>query len=146
MVGNGVAEFGQDDAVGRLPWLADAEVIYRGDIDTHGFDILDRLRGWLPQARSVLTDRETLVAHRDRWGTGDRPARPVLTRLSPEEADLYTELVGDGLGESGCGWSRSGSTGSGSLGGCDASCGRGDVAVPIDRPPTKWPQWIPKYQ
>ena len=44
-------------------------------------------------------DRETLLAHRDRWGSEDRPARSVLTRLSVEEGDLYAELVGDGLGE-----------------------------------------------
>jgi hypothetical protein len=87
------------DNVGRLPWLADAEVIYWGDIDTHGFAILDRLRAWLPQARSLLMDRETLLAHRDRWGTEDRPARSALTRLTAEEGDLYAELVGDGLGE-----------------------------------------------
>jgi hypothetical protein len=87
------------DAVGRLPWLTGAQVLYWGDIDTHGFAILDRLRAWLPQARSVLMDRETLLAHRDRWGTEDRPARSVLTRLTAEEADLYADLVGDGLGE-----------------------------------------------
>ncbi len=87
------------DKVGRLPWLAGAQVRYWGDIDTHGFAILDRLRAWLPQTRSVLMDRETLLAHRDRWGTEHRPARSMLTRLSPEERDLYAELVGDGLGE-----------------------------------------------
>ncbi len=87
------------DGVGRLRWLADADVYYWGDIDTHGFAILDRLRAWLPRARSVLMDRETLLAHRDRWVTEDRPARSVLTRLTPGEQDLYSELVGDGLGE-----------------------------------------------
>ena len=87
------------DSVGRLPWLADADVIYWGDIDTHGFAILDRLRAWLPQARSVLMDRETLLAHRDRWVTEDRPARSPLTRLTAEERDLYAELVEGGLGE-----------------------------------------------
>ncbi|MGV7348543.1 hypothetical protein B1987_21815 [Mycobacterium kansasii] len=87
------------DSVGRLPWLAEAEVLYWGDIDTHGFAILDRLRAWLPQARSVLMDRETLLAHRDRWVTEDRPATSVLTRLTPDEQDLYSELVEDALGE-----------------------------------------------
>jgi hypothetical protein len=87
------------DGVGRLRWLADADVLYWGDIDTHGFAILDRLRAWLPRARSVLMDRETLLAHRDRWVSEDRPARSVLTRLTPGEQDLYSELVGDGLGE-----------------------------------------------
>lgn len=87
------------DAVGRLRWLADADVVYWGDIDTHGFAILDRLRAWLPRARSVLMDRDTLLAHRDRWVTEDRPARSVLTRLTPDEQGLYAELVVDGLGE-----------------------------------------------
>nr|WP_308206437.1 DUF2220 domain-containing protein [Mycobacterium yunnanensis] len=87
------------DKVGRLRWLDDADVQYWGDIDTHGFAILDRLRVWLPRARSVLMDRETLLAHRDRWGSEDRPARSILTRLTPAEHDLYAELVEDGLGE-----------------------------------------------
>ncbi|MGH3523143.1 MAG: Wadjet anti-phage system protein JetD domain-containing protein [Mycobacterium sp.] len=86
------------DAVARLRWLADADVVYWGDIDTHGFAILDRLRAWLPRARSVLMDRDTLLAHRDRWVTEDRPAKSVLTRLTPDEQDLYSELVSDGLG------------------------------------------------
>lgn len=87
------------DSVGRLPWLAEADIIYWGDIDTHGFAILDRLRAWLPQARSVLMDRETLLAHRDRWVTEDRPARSALTRLTSDERELYAELVEGGLGE-----------------------------------------------
>lgn len=87
------------DQVGRLPWLADADVVYWGDIDTHGFAILDRLRAWLPGTRSVLMDRDTLLAHRDRWVSEDRPATSTLTRLTPDEHDLYCELVGDGLGE-----------------------------------------------
>ncbi|KZS57744.1 hypothetical protein A4G26_15100 [Mycobacterium kansasii] len=87
------------DSVGRLGWLAEAEVLYWGDIDTHGFAILDRLRAWLPRARSVLMDRETLFAHRDRWVTEERPATSILTRLTPDEQDLYSDLVADGLGE-----------------------------------------------
>ena len=87
------------DHVGRLRWLDNADVQYWGDIDTHGFAILDRLRVRLPQARSVLMDRETLLTHRDRWGSEDRPAKSALTRLTPAEHDLYVELVEDGLGE-----------------------------------------------
>lgn len=87
------------DRVGRLTWLADADVVYWGDIDTHGFAILDRLRAWLPHVRSALMDRETLMAHRDRWVTEDRPARSALRRLTAEEQALYSELVGDALDE-----------------------------------------------
>lgn len=87
------------DKVGRLPWLSDADIIYWGDIDTHGFAILDRLRAWLPQTRSVLMDRDTLLTHRDRWVREDRPAKSSLTRLTADERDLYADLVGDALGE-----------------------------------------------
>lgn len=87
------------DRVGRMPWLADADVGYWGDLDTHGFAILDRLRAGLPQTRSVLMDRGTLLAHRDRWVREDRPASSLLTRLTPDEQDLYADLVADRLGE-----------------------------------------------
>lgn len=87
------------DRIGRLPWLLDAEVAYWGDLDTHGFAILDRLRAWLPKTRSVLMDRDTLLAHRDRWGSEDRPARSLLSRLTAPELDLYRDLVTDAFGE-----------------------------------------------
>ena len=87
------------DNVGRLRWLADANIVYWGDIDTHGFAILDRLRAWHPRTRSVLMDRETLLAHADRWVSEDRPARSALTRLTPDEHELYSDLVGGELGD-----------------------------------------------
>ena len=86
------------DRVGRLPWLVDVDVLYWGDFDTHGFAILDRIRAWLPQTCAVLMDRETLLAHRDRWVTEDRPATSALRRLTSTEHDLYSDLVGDVLG------------------------------------------------
>ncbi|WP_193044287.1 Wadjet anti-phage system protein JetD domain-containing protein [Mycolicibacterium baixiangningiae] len=87
------------DRIGRLPWLAGVRAVYWGDIDTHGFAILDRLRAWLPEVASVLMDRATLVSHRDRWVSEDRPAKSVLTRLTPDELDLYRDLVEDSLAE-----------------------------------------------
>lgn len=87
------------DRVGSLRWLSDTDVTYWGDIDTHGFAILDRLRAWLPQTRSVLMDRATLLAHRERWGREERPAHSSLTRLTAGEQDLYADLVTDALGE-----------------------------------------------
>lgn len=87
------------DRVGRLPWLADCEVTYWGDLDTHGFAILDRLRAHLPGARSVLMDEATLLAHSDRWVVEERPTVAALTRLSDPEADLYRGLVEDRWGD-----------------------------------------------
>lgn len=86
------------DVVGRLPWLAGADVVYWGDIDTHGFAILDRLRARQPQTRSVLMDRDTLLSHRERWGSEHRPTAAALTRLTAPEQALYADLVADTLG------------------------------------------------
>lgn len=85
------------DRVGALPWLRDAPVHYWGDLDTHGFAILDMLRAWLPQARSFLMDRETLLAHRERWVHEGSPTSARLDRLDRTEAHLYDDLVADRL-------------------------------------------------
>lgn len=87
------------DRAGALPWLRAAQVSYWGDIDTHGFAILHQLRAWLPQVRSVLMDRATLVEHRGRWGQEPRPTVAHLGRLTPDEAALYDDLVSDRFGE-----------------------------------------------
>lgn len=86
------------DRVGALPWLRDAVVHYWGDLDTHGFAILDKLRAWLPRARSFLMDRETLLAHRERWVVEATPTSARLNRLDPVEANLYDDMVSDRLG------------------------------------------------
>jgi len=86
------------DRAGALPWLRDADVIYWGDLDTHGFAILNRLRAWMPQAHSVLMDLETLLAHQDRWVSEKTPTSARLDRLTPDESAVYAALVEDHLG------------------------------------------------
>ena len=39
------------------------KVIYWGDIDAHGFQILSDLRGFFPHVRSVMMDQQTLDDH-----------------------------------------------------------------------------------
>ncbi len=78
-----------------LGWLAETSVTYWGDLDTHGFAILNRVRARLPQARSVLMDRETLLAHEERWGREPKPTAAALPRLTGDEAALYSDLVSD---------------------------------------------------
>lgn len=85
--------------LGRLPWLRDAtRVRYWGDIDTHGFAILNQLRAQVPAAESVLMDRRTLLQHRDRWVDEARPTRADLTHLTAEDRLLYEDLVSDAFG------------------------------------------------
>lgn len=78
-------------------WLQDCNVHYWGDLDTHGFAILDQLRQYLPHAASFLMDRETLLAHRLHWGKEPAPTQRELPRLTAEEATLYDTLRFDHL-------------------------------------------------
>ena len=89
------------DVFGRIPWLCDVPCDYWGDLDTHGLAILDRLRGYLPQARSLLMDEATLLDHRDLWGQEAKPlGRQDLPRLDDAEKELYDGLAGDRWGRS----------------------------------------------
>ncbi|MDQ6754599.1 MAG: DUF2220 family protein [Actinomycetota bacterium] len=76
-------------------WLRGCAVRYWGDLDTHGFRILDQLRSVHPHVESLMMDQETLLAHRAYWGKEPKPSRATLTRLSAAESALYTAL-GDG--------------------------------------------------
>ena len=78
-------------------WLQDTEIHYWGDIDTHGFAMLDQLRSAFPAARSLLMDRATLLAHRALWGSEAKPVDHDLSRLTPEESALYDDLRRDRL-------------------------------------------------
>ena len=86
------------DRAASLSWLADVPVLYWGDLDTHGFGILNRLRIWLPHAASVLMDRDTLLEHRERWVTEPTPTNAALPRLTAAEQSVYEDLVTDRFG------------------------------------------------
>ncbi|QJQ97698.1 Wadjet anti-phage system protein JetD domain-containing protein [Halomonas sp. PGE1] len=81
----------------RTPWLREVEVYYWGDIDTHGFGILDRVRASLPDARSLLMDQQTLLAHRSLWGEepADKRLRTTPRRLTDAELALFLALRDD---------------------------------------------------
>ncbi|MBS0372554.1 MAG: hypothetical protein JSS57_25540 [Proteobacteria bacterium] len=85
------------DALAPATWLQDCNVYYWGDVDTHGFAILDQLRQYLPHAASFLMNRETLLAHRPHWGKEPAPTQRELPRLTAEEATLYDALRFDHL-------------------------------------------------
>jgi hypothetical protein len=87
------------DALAPLRWLAELDVVYWGDIDTHGFAILSRLRGMFPAVQSMLMDRETLLAHRDQWVREPSPATAVLTGLTEQETALSADLAGGVYGD-----------------------------------------------
>lgn len=73
-------------------WLQRCQVYYWGDIDTHGFAILDQLRTQLPHARSLLMDEATLLAHESHWGDEPQPELRDLSRLNAAELAVYNTL------------------------------------------------------
>lgn len=100
-VTGGIVIFGLGYGVELLSDMArlkDRAIYYWGDIDTHGFAMLDRLRASYPQAQAFLMDRSTLLAHRTLWGVEPSPYKNELTRLRDNERALYDDLHSDRLG------------------------------------------------
>lgn len=79
-------------ALAQVQWLADCSVHYWGDIDTHGFAILDQLRGRFVQVSSFLMDRDTLMSHAAHWGEEPDPVGHDLPHLTASERALFDDL------------------------------------------------------
>jgi len=97
-VNDAVVIFGAGFGLRRLrhqDWLAKREVLYWGDIDTHGFAILNQLRASFGGARSILMDRETLLANRAHWSAEPKQHTGFLPHLNETESELYAELLAD---------------------------------------------------
>lgn len=80
------------DALAKAKWLQQCAIHYWGDIDTHGFAILDQLRRHFSHVRSFLMDCATLLAHEPSWGIESDPVRHELPHLTASEHALYDEL------------------------------------------------------
>ena len=80
------------ELIADAAWLSRCRVFYWGDIDTHGFAILDQLRAAFSHVESFLMDRETLLAFAAQWGTEDQPVRSELSRLTAQEQSLFDDL------------------------------------------------------
>jgi hypothetical protein len=79
-------------ALAQAQWLQRCRLHYWGDIDTHGFTILDRLRAKFAHVESFLMDRRTLMDHSASWGVEDVPSTSRLVHLDAEESALYDDL------------------------------------------------------
>ncbi len=88
------------EVLSNIDWIRRKRIIYWGDIDTHGFSILSRFRGYYPQTQSLLMDRDTLEAHRDLWGQEDEKKRYLgeLSNLNETEKVLFSDLKADHFG------------------------------------------------
>ena len=103
-VPGGLVIFGLGYGIERLVeigWLREKNIWYWGDIDTHGFAILDRLRTILPHVHSFLMDHDTLMAHVSLWGQELISERfdGELEHLTALERALFEDLKHNRLGE-----------------------------------------------
>ena len=86
-------------ALADAHWLKDCQIHYWGDIDTHGFAILDELRNHFPHVESLLMDRPTLLSSQELWGEETTPINRDLPRLTQDEQSLYNDLRDQQLGK-----------------------------------------------
>ncbi|WP_111706560.1 Wadjet anti-phage system protein JetD domain-containing protein [Lutibacter citreus] len=59
---NTIAIFGkgfQVSNIKNIEWLNEVEILYWGDLDAQGFEILSQVRGYFPKTQSILMDENT---------------------------------------------------------------------------------------
>jgi hypothetical protein len=80
------------DNLSHIRWLSNCLIYYWGDIDTHGFAILNQLRSRFDHVESFMMDRETLMVHKPLWGIENYQAFHDLPLLTAVEQDLFHDL------------------------------------------------------
>lgn len=73
-------------------WLSHCAIHYWGDIDSHGFAILDQLRIYFPHVQSLLMDKGTLEFLHEFWVDEPDPLKRELQRLTSAEKATFDFL------------------------------------------------------
>lgn len=91
-LGYGVGSLAEAD------WLKTQRIIYWGDLDTHGFAMLSRLRAAFPQVESMLMDGATLEANRGLCVTEKSSVKEIPACLTDNERATFNALfAADGV-------------------------------------------------
>jgi hypothetical protein len=80
-----------------VSWLAECPILYWGDLDAHGFQILSSLRALFSHVTSVMMDWETLSAFAEFCVAGTPDSVRQLLYLTPEEHILFVHLTNNNL-------------------------------------------------
>lgn len=80
-----------------IPWMSEKQVFYWGDLDTHGFHILNQVRGYYKHTKSVMMDEGTLQCFKLQWGKGSITSNAQLDFLTKEEHEVYMYLKANDL-------------------------------------------------
>ncbi|MEG1545408.1 MAG: DUF2220 family protein [Tannerellaceae bacterium] len=78
-------------------WLDNLPLVYWGDMDVHGFQILSQVRSYFPQTVSLMMDRVTFDAFSSMIVVNVVPNPPEPTHLTPEEMQLFDYLKENAL-------------------------------------------------
>jgi|SRR6185295_2349304 len=97
---NAIGIWGGGSAVSLLSkcsWLDSCKVVYWGDIDVSGFEILARLRGMFPRIQTIMMDGSTLDRFIDLAvpGKGRIVAAPPI--LTPAERTAFNRVMSENL-------------------------------------------------
>lgn len=74
----------------NIDWLKTKQFYYWGDIDAHGFQILNQFRTYFPDTVAVMMDEETLLSFTS--ASGQQATNQNLQRLTESELKLYNHL------------------------------------------------------
>lgn len=72
----------------NVSWFSNLELLYSGDIDVQGFEILSQFRTYFPHTKSILMDKKTF----DKFFEGDKGTLTNISiklNLTVEELELY---------------------------------------------------------
>ncbi len=89
-----IAVFGSGFSVHNLKnvrWFDNLELLYWGDIDVQGFEILSQFRSYFPQTKSVLMDEQTFDDFFEN-DSGTPTNISTQLKLTNEEQQLYDKL------------------------------------------------------
>ena len=87
MLGYGVG------SLSKATWLKNKRIIYWGDLDTHGFEMLSRLREIFPHVESMLMDRPTLAENISLCVQEPTPLKETPIFLTDSEKDTFIALL-----------------------------------------------------
>lgn len=76
----------------RSAWLSPKEIIYWGDIDTHGLQILSQFRGLFPHVKSLMMDFATLNLFATAIVAGEKINVDDFANLTEEESELFQHI------------------------------------------------------
>lgn len=95
LLANSLAIWGGGFAVSLLEpvsWLKDRDIYYWGDLDAHGFQMLNQCRKHFPHTRALLMDQATFNKHRQLITEGEPTDAVTLPHLQDEELELFVLL------------------------------------------------------